>query len=230
MPRSWIESVRSRLGDWRRGHSDIRAAIELSRLGLPFTPWPRSALSPSALLTVINDIAINDRRTIVELGAGVSTIHLGKVIAGRGGRLISAESDPAWASIVRNLVDRAGVGDAVRIVEAPLERNPFSLDDGLWYAKSPVLEAVADSKIDVLLVDGPAAHGPRTHLARYPAVPILKEYLADRCSIFLDDISRSGEREVAERWSKLLDMRFVNHYARCGMAVAQRGPAFYIYL
>jgi hypothetical protein len=222
--------MRSRLGEWRRRRKDIRAAIELSRLGLPFTPWPQSALAPSALLTVINDVAINDRRTVVELGAGVSTIYLAKVIAGRGGRLISVESDPAWAAVVRDLAGDARVGDALQMVEAPLERSEHSLDDGLWYAEDRVLEAIAGCRIDLLLVDGPPAHGPRTHLARYPALPLLKDFLADRCSIFLDDISRPGEREVAERWSELVEMPFVNHYALCGMAVAQRGSAFHIYL
>jgi hypothetical protein len=152
------------------------------------------------------------------------------VLAQQGGRLISVESDPAWAAVVGRLVEQAGVAEAVRPIHAPLEGSPHSLDAGPWYATGPVVGALAGRAIDALLVDGPPAHAPRTRLARYPAVPVLREFLAERCAIFLDDVSRPGEREIGGRWSKLLGLRFDCHYARCGMAVAQRGPAFFIYL
>lgn len=222
-----FEFVRSRLGTRGRERFDARAAVELSRLGVPFMPWPRSALAPSALLTILNDVIINGRKTVVELGAGISTVYLGKVLEASGGCLISIESNPDWAAVVRRLLTNAGINDAVRIACAPLEISPHCLDKGPWYSHDAVLRAVSGRCIDALIVDGPPAYKRGSHLARFPAVPVLKDYLADCCAIFLDDIDRAGERRVARAWSKMLDIQFIK--TRCGLSVAQRGPAFYFF-
>jgi hypothetical protein len=225
-----IERIRARLGSWRRTRYDMRAAVDLSRLALPFTPWPESALAPSALLTILNDIVINGRHAVVELGAGISTVYLGKVLSQRGGRLISIESDASWIVVVRKMLDEAGVADSVELQHAPLERHPLCMDDGDWYSSQRVQAAVGDGRIDALIVDGPPAYRAGTQLARYPALPVLQGRLADRCAVFLDDIARPGERRVAKAWSRLLGLDFVNDYARSGLSVARRGPSFHVSL
>lgn len=222
-----MDTIRARVGSWQRARYDLRAAVELSRLALPFTPWPASALAPSALLTILNDIVVNGRHAVVELGAGISTVYLGKVLGQRGGRLISIESDANWIVLVRKMLDEAGVVDSVELHHAPLERHPLCLDRGDWYSSERVLAAIGGRRIDALIVDGPPAYRAGTHLARYPALPVLKDLLADRCAVFLDDIVRPGERQVAASWSRLLGTDFVNEYSRSGLSVARRGPSFH---
>jgi hypothetical protein len=52
----------------------------------------------------------------------------------------------------------------------------------------------------MLVVDGPP--GSIGERSRYPAVPILKPYLAEHCSILMDDGDRPAERDVARHWSQ----------------------------
>lgn len=222
-----IDAIRAHLWAGRRQRFDVRAAVELSRLGLPFTPWPGSALAPSALLTIINDLVINRRRTVVELGAGISTVYLAKILQQRGGRLISIEHDADWAGIVRQMIATAEVSESVQLVHAPLEDSQSRMNDTAWYSEQVVARSLEGHRIDALIVDGPPAYLPGQHLARLPALPMLKDYLSERCAIFLDDIIRPGEQAIAKKWSELLGIRFAKHYSTCGLAVACRGQAFH---
>ena len=48
------------------------------------------------------------------------------------------------------------------------------------------------------MVDGPP--GRTTKLARYPAVPALREKLRPGATVMLDDCHRRDERETLRRW------------------------------
>ena len=88
-----------------------RDALEILRPLLDaggYLPWSEWALRPAALAAVCNEIVIADRREVVELGSGVSTVVLGRLLGQRGGRLSSVEHDPAWAGVVRGLLERTG--------------------------------------------------------------------------------------------------------------------------
>ena len=153
----------------------------LAALPGPYLPWGSGAMRPAGLVTVCNDIVVNDRRRIVELGSGVSTVLLARLLAQRpppGGFLMAAvEHDALWARWVREQLDREGIGTDVTIVRAPLVAHPRA-DRGLrWYDEAALAnglrEALRADPIDLLLVDGPPAHAPGLGLARYPALPVL---------------------------------------------------------
>ena len=44
---------------------------------IPFTAW---SLSPSILLHILNDIIINDRKSLIEFGSGASTFYIAKLL------------------------------------------------------------------------------------------------------------------------------------------------------
>ena len=50
----------------------------------------------------------------------------------------------------------------------------------------------------VLFVDDPP--GPTGPQARYPAIPVLSDRLADGAIVVLDDASRADEATIVERW------------------------------
>jgi hypothetical protein len=61
------------------------------------------------------------------------------------------------------------------------------------------LDALVDlPEIDLLLVDGPP--GSAGTQARYPALPVLSDRLADGAIVVLDDFSRADETTIVERW------------------------------
>lgn len=183
--------------------ADVFALRSLRSLGgrdLPWSPW---AMRPSALLAVLNEVARGSRERILECGSGISTIHLARLLAERGGRMVSLEHDPAWAAFVEGELEAEGLGERARVVLAPLESHPVALDGIGWYRAGAAHEAAEalEGPIDLLLVDGPPAGDPEIALSRYPAVPALADALAPNAAVILDDANRAGEAQVIERWS-----------------------------
>jgi predicted O-methyltransferase YrrM len=141
-----------------------------------------------------------DRREIVELGSGVSTIVLARLAREREGRLTALEHDPDWAGVVRSQLKREGMTHVARLVEAPLEAHPLALDDAPWYAERAVAEL--PEAIELLLVDGPPGYGDGMERSRYPALPALEPRLSPGAMVILDDATRPAEREILERWGE----------------------------
>lgn len=188
--------------------SDERAWEILRPLldGHPYLPWTDGAISPVALVHILNEIVFADRRVIAELGAGISTIVIGRLLAQRGGTLTTLEHEPHWAEVVRRQVEVEGLRQVVELVEAPLEANEHSWDGAPWYAAAAV-EKLPD-QIELLLVDGPPGYGEGMAHSRYPALPMLDGTLAPGALVVLDDTAREAEREILERWGRETEWSF----------------------
>ncbi|MBI1364512.1 MAG: hypothetical protein GC153_00960 [Alphaproteobacteria bacterium] len=210
-------------GRLRRPAFDARAAVELLRFELPFFPPTRYTLAASALLTVLNDILINKRRLVVELGSGFSTAYIAKALGETGGSLISVESNAEWLDHVSAHARRCGVADRITPVHAPLKPHETGGD---WYATDILAAALEGREIDLLLVDGPVASSRAKRRARAPAVPELSRYLAPRCAVFLDDLHRFSHVQIAREWGAILGVKFSIVHARGGFAYAARGAGF----
>lgn len=198
--------------------NDLQALQILRPLldGSAYLPWTEGALRPAALATIANEIVFGDRRQIVELGAGVSTIVLGRLLRERGGRLTSLEHDPNWARVVRSQLQLEGL--EARLVEAPLEP---AAEGAPWYARAALAELPVEG-IDLLLVDGPPGYGEGMECSRYPALPALAERLAPGALVVLDDAGREGEREVVARWARELPAWEFATSAAEGIAIGRR--------
>ena len=65
-----------------------------------------------------------------------------------------------------------------------------------WYDDAVVAAgldaALQGDLIDLLLVDGPPAYAVGHGLARYPALPVLRDRLAPGATVVLDDVERPG--------------------------------------
>lgn len=185
-----------------------------------YLPWTEGALRPAALVAVCNEIALGDRRQVVELGAGVSTVVLARLLRERGGRLTSLEHDSQWARVVRSQLAREDLTGVARLIEAPLEPHPLSLAGARWYPTSAVVELPAE--IDLLLVDGPPGYGEGMAHSRYPALPALAGRLASGCLVVLDDAAREAEAEIVARWeADSPEWTFAKH-RDAGIAIGRR--------
>ena len=200
--------------------ADLDAWAALAPLHGRYLPWSSSALRPAGLVAVLNDVEVCDRRAVVELGGGVSSVYLARLLASRGtGRLVSVEHDPAWAAWLEGALAREGLDSVARVARAPLEPHPLAWE-GEWYAPGPVLDAIP-AEIDLLLVDGPPAFAPGTQRSRYPALPLLLDRLAPDATVVLDDIGRDGERAVLERWEDETPLRFQRREEHGCIAIAR---------
>ena len=188
-----------------------------------YLPWTEGALAPAALVELANEIVFADRTEVVELGSGVSTIVLARLLRERRGRLTSLEHDADWARVVSSQLEREGLAEIARLIQAPLEPHPRALDGAPWYA-TVALDAVPASGIDLLLVDGPPGYGEGMGLSRYPALPVLAERLAPGALVALDDAERDGESEILTRWERELPEWRFGPGAGAGMAIGARHP------
>lgn len=191
---------------------DAWALQALEPLHGQFLPWTDFSMRPAAILGVLNDIAVNQRRRIVECGSGNSTVYIGRLLASLGSldvQVHSLEHDARWADIIQAMLAREGLDALVSVVVAPLVDN--------WY-QVHALPQLDD--IDLLVVDGPPAYQRSLAAARAPALTYFGPALEKGATVFLDDADRKGERQVIAAWERESGLRF--RLERGGYAVATR--------
>lgn len=227
--RKRIQAKQDRL---RQLFTDTQALVKLAPLELGYVPWTTYAVKPTVLTQIVNDVILNDRRTIVEFGSGISTIHLARLaqqrasLDGQATTVTTIEDDPDWAEAVRGMLRERNLEGYVNIVVAPLKSCSFSADNLEWYDEARVAEALTGlGQVDLVFVDGPKACDRDKGLARFPALRAVWSRLGRKCAIILDDIVRPGEQRVLELWQKepAFDLKVANP-GLC--AVCHRGPYF----
>lgn len=192
----------------------------LPELGLPFIPQTSFALSASAIRIILNDVVLHQRRCVVELGAGMSTLFLAKVLHDvSGALLISVDHDANWLAFIESQLKRIGADSVVRLVHAPLE--PVAPVEGVkWYSRAAIAEAVKDRVIDSVIVDGPKArHASDTETRSHALGMLLPRLNPAGSAVFMDDINRQGEKRIYERWSREFGFEKVVDAEFCGLGI-----------
>lgn len=191
----WLE--RTFFADSTRRQHDQLALSMLAPLIDDYLPWTGSAMRPAGVRLCLNEIVIHDRRIVLELGTGLSTVLLARVLAGRGGRVLSVDHDSEWQQIV---LGKCGASShAVSCIHAPLTSVHCEGASYQWYDVDSIVAGLAGQRVDLLIVDGPISSAGR--MSRYPALPLLRPLLADDAAVILDDIERADENRIAAKWS-----------------------------
>lgn len=188
--------------------------------GRPYLPWTEWSLRPAALVTVLNEIVLGRRKTVVELGSGASTVVIARLMAERGGTLVSVEHEPTWADLVGQQLASEGLSDTARVLSAPLGPHDASWSNEPWYSRDAI--ATLPGAIDLLLIDGPPGFADGNAHSRYPALVELAGRLAPNAVVILDDADREPEREIVERWQQDLPEWQFGIDADAGIAVGTR--------
>lgn len=179
-------------------------------LGYPLLAFTGSALRPFCLVHIINDMIVNNRTSVLEFGAGISTILMARVIRKNNlkTRVTAVEHDQGWADSVKSLLTKEELNDYVTLIHAPLVNSTLSVDGNQWHDATLIDRAIGDSKFDLVIIDGPPAWEPGKQKARYPAVPYVFDKLSSVFSIYLDDANRAGEKSLMEMWEKEFRLKF----------------------
>jgi len=185
---------------------DAKALQRLEPYIDDYLPWTGSALRPSAVAMMYNEIVIHNRSRVLEIGCGMSTVMLSKFLSERGASMVSLENDKDWITVTqRNLGDNE---HACEFIQAELVSQEINGSRYKWYDldNDDVVTKLSNQPFDVLLVDAPIAN--TGHNARYPALHKLRDYLAEDFVVFLDDIDRKAEEEIASEWCKEFDLEY----------------------
>jgi len=184
----------------RRIAKDVISISTLPDLDAQYLPWTKAALRPAAVSALLNEIVIHKRKKILEIGSGISTVYIAKII-NESKKIISIEEDKGWCDTVRNFIKEEGVSSSkYEIIHSPL--NEIDESTPKWYDREVLGSALEGKRFDMLFVDGPPADSKETRHDRYPALPFLSKYLGKEFVVFLDDAKRGGEKEVVREWEK----------------------------
>lgn len=181
-------------------HNNLLSYVNLqSMLGETFVPYSKWAMEPGSLLNLLAAIQYNDYRTVVECGAGLSTVMIGKLLKQLGrGHIFALEDDERWHAVMSAAVAKEDLEDYVTLLYAPLEKNPESGE--LWYSQAAA-QRILDSVdiVDLLIVDGPKSIAT---LSRMPTLPTFASKLSHKSLVVLDDSKRESERQVLKHWQE----------------------------
>lgn len=175
---------------------EIQKLLPLRAPLQPMTGW---AATPELAVTVLRHIIFHKPKTILELGSGITTLINGYGLEtyNPDGMLISIDHDSEYAKVTREELNQHGLSSYVDLRIAPLKKVKINSENYRWY---DLLDFTPDSKIDLLIVDGPPVSTVK--FARYPALPLLHEYLSENCRIIIHDTNRKEETGIVNRWLK----------------------------
>lgn len=176
-----------------------------------YFPITSSSLRFHTLAVILNDIIINNRKSIVEFGSGISTLAIANLskINRLNYNFVSVEDNIDWFNSMQTYLSKNSLEKFVNLVYAPLEETNLSPENIPWYSTKSLNEQIShDSRFSLVIVDGPGAWKPEIELSRYPALPYLANSLEDSFSVYLDDTDRKGEKKVLSLWQKEFGMKF----------------------
>lgn len=179
---------------------EIEALVDLRVLVQARTTMPSTqgwAASPLTVSTLVREVLDTRPQLVVEAGSGGSSVWVGYCLERNGGgRCVSLDHDADYAAKTRADIERHGLTDYVEVVHCPLVDVDIAGQTFRWYDLSKVegLEG-----IDIVFVDGPP--GTTGPLARFPALPLLRERCAPGARFILDDAARPDEKAIIHRWT-----------------------------
>jgi hypothetical protein len=167
-------------------------APTLAQVGLLSWAWGNPGYSASLhLLKSVGRLATVQRGPVLECGSGATTMLLGILGRTNGFAVQVLEHHAEWARHMGDVLRAQGLAN-VTVHHAPLK----SYGEFEWYDTAG-LEAGAG--FSLVLCDGP----PRgTRGGRYGLLPVMGDRLLRPCHIVMDDMHRSGEREILDAWRR----------------------------
>lgn len=130
---------------------------------------------------------------VLECGSGLTTMLLGALTKERRLPVVTLEHHPAWFERMKSLIQRFDLG------HVDLQLRPLTnYADFDWYTM-PKLSPSA--RFDLLLCDGPPGD---TRGGRSGLLPSLRDRMAPRCVLIVDDTHRAEDDAVVTRWLESL--------------------------
>lgn len=97
---------------------DVKALNMLDGYMDAYLPWTGSALRPSAVSMLFNEMIIHQKLRVLEIGCGISTILLSRFLAERGGSIVSMENNEEWIGITSGNIKNGG--EVSKIIHADI--------------------------------------------------------------------------------------------------------------
>lgn len=183
----------------RLGTAELQSLIPLDSLG----GW---ALCAETIDYLMEYIRIQRPLSILEFGSGTSSLALAWVmnrLHGPSDRayVYSIDQSATYIQKAKDLLARHGLLRHVRFLQADLiDQQIGSVNTTCYHLPAPVLHRFFEGvHPDCVVIDGPAGHNG----VRFGTIPLVRNYVSSRASIFLDDGLRDSELDTADQWERL---------------------------
>jgi hypothetical protein len=160
-------------------------------------PYNSMSISPRAMMVIINHILINDIKTIVEFGSGISTIFLNNLSKKNNLSLniTSVDHDGSWQKKIKEKYNL----EQVKFIHAPQKGViKFKGSDFIWYEQT-AMGGIDKSAVDFVIIDGPI--GEKSLYERAGAFEFFKSELNRKSfSCLMDDTNFKELKEVMAQY------------------------------
>lgn len=218
MKRIWInlqdKAFNFLFPSFAKSMADLSAKIDLKSDSSDYLPWNGSAMRPSMVQLISNEIIFGKRSAVLEIGTGLSTIILGKILKEIGGNLTTVDQDSVWQ---KEILQLASPALPIHPISANMKRQNIDGPCQIYFDQEELAQHLGGKKFDCLVVDAPIAR--RGQMSRYPAFPVFHRYLKEQFVVFLDDINRPDEAKIAKLWSKTFNLTLVESLIIGGCAI-----------
>jgi predicted O-methyltransferase YrrM len=198
--------------------------FSIIQLRHPLPAMGHWAISPDFARILVDVILDRKPGLILELGSGVSTLLCGYCLERNGhGAIVSIEHEDEFVRAAAENIRKHSLDQFVRVIYAPLREITLRRRSYRWYDKDSFMDKIRAQKVDVLIVDGPPAKIGED--ARYPAIPMLFDRLADQAIVLVDDARRPDERKTVRRWVRKFPTLTLDYlrWTEKGTAILKKG-------
>jgi hypothetical protein len=205
---------------------ELAALIKLSSLNTGYVPWTTSSMSPEAVVYILNEIVVNSKRQILELGMGVTTTYIAALIKdGFDTKLLSVDHDIEWIETCQKQLHLHNlVSPNHSFVHAPLIEDLSMGYCSPWYDIGRIV-GFPTFRPDLLIIDGPPAWNKEIENARVPAFKALSQRLSENATVFIDDFMRTGETILLSLFESDLEWNLIMKDERANVAILRRTGA-----
>lgn len=191
---------------------NVLSNFTFNNIYLPFNSF---SLNPDTIVDILNDILLNQRKSIIEFGSGIGTIYIAKLIKmyDLDVKFVSIDSDEEWIATLTKMLEKENLSDYVKLIKVKIvEIQEYNYKaQNKWHDIATVKKIAKDlNTIDMVIVDGP--YGQICDFARYSAIPVLKDFLAEKFCVLLDDTNRKVEQEIFNEWEQILNRKGTFHH------------------
>lgn len=145
---------------------------------------------------------LENKGSAIDIGSGISTVLLGYVAKQNNrGKIVSLEHDKKYYNKTLELIKLHQLENWCHLYYCPLKDYTINSEKWVWYDISQV---DFPSDVTLISVDGPP--GNTQPLSRYPALPLLKDIITTKTSIYLDDGDREDEKKIVDLWSQQMNL------------------------
>jgi len=162
----------------------------------PLPPWDGHMASAELLRCLWRLIHDERPNHVMELGSGLSTLVMAYAWEACGkGTLTALDDHAGYAARTRRQLSEHNLDAYATVVLTRFRRLEIDCGVPFWYA---LPDLRAEPPIDLLFIDGPMRDfHPRI---RYPALPVLHEYLADNAIVVVDDCHKMDNSYILRDW------------------------------